>query len=62
MKTYYFGVDCFGFTLHAVTVEGICIYNMYAQPLEAQYFNQKTKTRGDVQRGKDGELHFTEYR
>ena len=56
-KTRYFGHDCLGNTPHAVTIEGVCICDIYDEPGK-QYYNQATGERGDVIRGVDGELHF----
>lgn len=55
--TRWFGNDCLGNTPHAVTMEGVCIWDMYA-PKGQQYYNQKTGQVGNVYKGADGELHF----
>lgn len=56
-KTRYFGHDCLGNTPHAVTIEGVCICDIY-EPQGRQYFNQQTGQVGAVRRADDGELHF----
>lgn len=58
MNTYWFGHDCMGNTPHAVTVEGVCIADIYRDAGE-RFYNQTTGARGTVARGDDGALHFT---
>jgi hypothetical protein len=57
LRTRYFGYDCLGNTPHAITVEGVCISNIYEEP-RTRYYNQTTRENGAVERGSDGELHF----
>lgn len=57
MKTRWFGNDCIGNTPHALTVEGVCIQDIYA-PEGRRFYNQDTRQHGSVARGEDGELHF----
>jgi hypothetical protein len=56
-RTYFFGNDCLGNTSHAVTIEGVCIGDIY-EPQATRHYNQSTKEHGVVFRGDDGELHF----
>ena len=56
-RTRYFGHDCLGNTPHAVTIEGVCVADIYRDPQE-RYYNQTTGERGSVAVGDDGELHF----
>ena len=56
-KTRWFGHDCLGNTPHAITIEGVCIRDIY-EPQGRQFFNQSTGERGVVRVGEDGELHF----
>jgi hypothetical protein len=60
MKTYRFGNDCLGNTPHAVTMEGTCYQDIYAQKDKA-YYNTQTEQCGSVYKGEDGELHFKPY-
>lgn len=56
--TRWFGFDCMGNTPHAITIEGICIRDIY-RPVGEQFLNQSTGERGHVYTGtEDRELHF----
>lgn len=57
MKTFWFGRDCLGNTSHAMTVEGTCYQNIYAEAPRA-FYNEQTGEHGRVEREADGELHF----
>lgn len=59
--TRWFGHDCMGNSPHAVTVEGVCIADIYRDASE-RYYNPTTGARGTVAVSDDGALHFIPFK